>query len=432
MDAEKLGTRRRVPVSQLKPGVYVVALDRAWTQTPFLFHQKLIKNADDIELLKKHGIREVVIDTARGADVDAPEPVSAPVEKAGNLRPSEGTSETTPDHRPAAPSETSFRAFAEELERARTIHDEALAAAQGVYDGVGGGAPVNSPIARKVVTALLESITRSSEANLLLTQMRRFQNNLFTHAVNVCVLCLVVGTHEEFDNELPVLGLGALLHDVGQTRLPRNLLRQTGRYTDAERRIIEQHAELGAQIIEQSGDVPDLVRRIVIEHHERVNGSGYPSRNPGAQISLFSQVVGIIDVYDSMLTGRNRAPVQPIEVLRQLYLQSNVGAFDRDLMERIIRCLGVYPVGSLVELNTGERGIVIAANRSDTLKPTLRMILSRNGILQPNGPVINLAATERGSSERRIVRALDPGKERLNPMVYLKAIRVLPGDANGI
>jgi hypothetical protein len=86
--------------------------------------------------------------------------------------------------------------------------------------------------------------------------------------------------------------------------------------------------------------------------------------------------------------------------------------------------LGVYPVGSLVELNTGERGIVIAANRMDTLKPTLRLILSGNGVPQPNGPVINLASTEPGCAERRIVRALDPGKERLNPMVYLKSAGV--------
>src|SRR4029077_18343024 len=110
--------------------------------------------------------------------------------------------------------------------------------------------------------------------------------------------------------------------------------------------------------------------------------------------------------------GRDQGALQPIEVLRQLYLQSNAGAFDRNLIERIIRCLGVYPTGSVVELNTGERGIVIAANRNDTLRPTLRIISSRNGLALSRGPIISLAETESGSIERRIIRALDPGKER--------------------
>jgi hypothetical protein len=107
-------------------------------------------------------------------------------------------------------------------------------------------------------------------------------------------------------------------------------------------------------------------------------------------------------------------------VLRQLYIQGNSGVFDRGLVERVIRCLGVYPAGSLVELNTGERGIVIAANRNDSLKPTLRIISSRDGLALSNGPIVSLLEADAGSVERRIIRALDPGKERVNPLAYLK------------
>jgi hypothetical protein len=121
-----------------------------------------------------------------------------------------------------------------------------------------------------------------------------------------------------------------------------------------------------------------------------------------------------------MLTGRDQAPLQPVEVLRQLYLQGNAGAFDSELIERVIHCLGVYPIGSLVELNTGERGIVIAINRADALRPDVRIISSRQGLDLPHGPVISLAESDTGSAERRIVRALDPGKERVDLLSYLK------------
>ena len=180
MDTEQSSTRKRVPVSRLKPGIYVVALDRSWFQTRLYFHRRLIKDAEDIELLKKHGIREVVIDTARGADVEAPVP------KPALLWPeSEPIPEATPKTRPASQPDASFQSLAKELHVAGNVHAEALATAQSILDGDGSGSPVNSPAVKKVVTDLLGSITRSPEANLLITQMRRFQNDLFTHAVNV-------------------------------------------------------------------------------------------------------------------------------------------------------------------------------------------------------------------------------------------------------
>jgi HD-GYP domain-containing protein (c-di-GMP phosphodiesterase class II) len=407
--------------------MYVVGLDRSWFRTPFLLHRGWIKSAEEIESLKRHGVREVVIDTTRGVDADPPAPEPAPIKTATSVGDSEAAQKAKPESRPSLLLELAFRPLVKELEAARPIHDEALALAQGILEGVGGGAALNSLVARKVVTGLLGSIVRSPEANLLLAQMRRFQNDLFTHAVNVCVLCLVIGTLDGFDNEVSALGMGALLHDVGETRIPRNLLRKTDAYTDAERRLMEQHPPLGAMILQQSENIPEAAKRIVVEHHERIDGSGYPRGLRGAEISHFSQVVGITDAYDAMLAGRNQPRLQPIEVLRQLYFEANRGAFDRELVERIIRCLGVYPIGSLVELNTGERGIVIAANRADTVKPTLRIIVSRQGLELSNGPIVSLADPDPDSGERRIVRALDPGKERVDLLAYLKLAPAVVG-----
>ena len=126
-----------------------------------------------------------------------------------------------------------------------------------------------------------------------------------------------------------------------------------------------------------------------------------------------------------MLSGRNQVALQPTEVLRQLYLQANTGTVERDLVEKVIRSLGVYPIGSVVELNTGERGVVVATNRAAALKPVVRVIMSRSGLVLFNGPIVGLAdAAPNDAIERRIVGVLDPLKERVDPLVFM---RLAPG-----
>lgn len=393
--------------------MYVVELDRPWIATPFFFHRKQIAGLEEVERFKKHGIREVVIDTQRGVDVETASPAQLEPEAAASLAESQAADRVRAE-------EIALQPLVEELETARAIHDEALSLAKSIFDGATGGLPANYALAKTVVADLLGSVARSPDANLLLVQMRRFDRGLFAHAVNVCVLSLVVATAEDCDLEIPSLGLGALLHDIGETRVPRQLLRNTGKLNDTERRLLEQHPRLGAMLLDQSGAVPESARQIVRQHHERIDGSGYPNQVAGDGLSLGAQIVAIADMYDDMFTGRNQAMLQPVEVLRQLFVQSHAGAIDRSLIERMVRCLGVYPVGSLVELNSGERGIVVAANRADTLRPMVRVVTSHMGNFHARGPILSLNEPGPGGSDRHIVRALDPGRERLDPMLFLK------------
>lgn len=422
MDNSLSNSQKKIPLNEITPGMYVVALDRSWMSTPFIFHRRLITSAADVELLQKHGVREVVIDTARGADVCHPDrrPEVSIREVA--------SSGAVPHSPPVSAAEIAFRPLAAEIPAAQAIHEEALEVAQSIFDGATEGTPVDGKIAKKVVRDLAASIDRSAEANLLLVQMRRFQKDLFSHAVNVCVLTLVVNAIESFEDDVLSLGFGALLHDIGETRIPANLTRKGDGCSDAERRLVEQHPALGAKLLEHIKDIPSLARRIILEHHERIDGSGSPFGKRRLDIALPSQIVAIIDSYDEMLMGRNQQAAAPTEVLRQLFLLSRDGALDHDLIERIIRGLGVYPIGSVVELSTGERAIVVAANRSDRLKPVVRIISSRTGAAQPNGPIVSLAeSTER----RRIVNALDPVKERINPMVFLRVVPITAGGSHG-
>ncbi len=427
MSGAELMTRKRVAIGDLRPGMYVVGLDRSWLQTPFLFHRKLIQRPEEIEKLKKHGIREVEIDTARGSDVSEVadglvSDIAAPVSLDGSADLTNSSNIVAP--LPRAATGSALQPMARELEIAQSIHKEALTVAQKIFEGVGGGSPVDGETVGRVVTSLQDSITRSPEANLLLMQMRRFQKDLFTHAVNVCVLSLVVASIEGLGDDMRTIGLGALLHDIGETRLPLSLLHKTSHFTEAEAHLLKQHPVIGAALLTQSKKIPAPVERIILDHHECIDGSGYPRGARGADLGVDSQLVSLADSYDDMLSGRNQTALQPTEVLRQLYIQANVGAFDRELIEKVIRSLGVYPIGSVVELNTGERAVVISTNRSSALKPTVRIIMSHNGMVQFNGPVITLADRAEDGVERRIIAVVDPIKERIDPMVFL---RIGPG-----
>jgi HD-GYP domain-containing protein (c-di-GMP phosphodiesterase class II) len=428
MDHEDTITKERLAIGDVRPGMYIVGLDRSWLQTPFLFHRKLIQSSEEIDQLKKHGIREVVIDPARGVDIaehrdDSPvkarQVASLLTEDPDPL----AATQAVAVQPPLSAAELAFQPLARELDNARAVREETLTLAQTIFDGVGAGARIDGKIAAQVVTQLQASIARSPEANLLLMQMRRFQKDLFTHSVNVCVLALVVATAENLGDDIATLGMAALLHDVGETRLPRALLRKPTNFTDAEAGLLKQHPALGAALLAQTRGIDPSAQSIVLAHHERIDGSGYPSG--ATDLSLYSQIVALTDSYDDMLTGRNQNALQPTEVLRQLYLQANTRTVERDLVEKVIRSLGVYPIGSVVELNTGERGVVVATNRAAALKPVVRVIMSRSGLVQFNGPIIGLAdAAPKDAIERRIVGVLDPMKERVDPLVFM---RLAPG-----
>lgn len=451
-------TEKRILIEQLQPGMYLMGMDKSWWQTPFFFHRRLIRRPQEITLLKQLGVREVTIDPARGNDVAPPPPDDSRQEAALP----EGAPPPLPDdpreldrealaaylRNPASfphkrdllrfaqhhrvpvndrtPSEeivrlclqrihdipkgeAALRALTAELPTARAVREASLANVQAIFEGVKTGARIDSPVVWKTVRDLLDSILRCHSASLLLLQMRQFDADLFTHAVDVCVVSLVIGKEQGLDQpQLAVLGTGALLHDVGQMRLPHNLVHKPGLYTDRERRLMQAHAQLGAALLSQVEDIAVGSRRIVAEHHERADGSGYPAGLTGAHLSALSQVVGIVDIYDTMLGSRGgRPPLPPTQALKQLYQLGVAGQLDQEWVERIIRSLTVYPVGALIELDTGEWGVVIATSTADTLRPAIKLIRDGAHRSYAEPRVLDLS----DAPGRVILRVVDPARE---------------------
>lgn len=423
--------------------MYVVDMDKSWWQTPFLFHKRVIRTTQEIALLRRYGIRQVSIDPTRGIDVEDPLPpaaskpeverqrdegahgVSYPSEDTQNGPPPTCESQEPPVYAPDPPNNDKphiQHSLSNELPLARAVRTEALAAVQSVFEGVKTGAPIDSPAIKAVVGGLLDSIMRRPEASLMLTQMRQFDADLLAHAVDVCVVSLVVGKEQNLTTtQLKSLGVGALLHDIGKMRLPRNLLHKPQVSSERERALLQEHPTLGAAILARSEDIPEESRRIVVEHHEYADGSGYPAGRTLADLSPLSQVVSIVDAYDAMVSGRAGQPVLcPTYALRQLYQLGKARQFDSTWVERVIRSLGVYPVGTLVELNTGEKGVVIAINSAETLRPTVRLLEDSDHRPYPEAMVIDLAAPGTGETERMIVRALEPPAAKIHLTHYFE------------
>ncbi|RMH33614.1 MAG: HD-GYP domain-containing protein [Nitrospirae bacterium] len=360
--------------------------------------------------------RYLSVSSVPGADSERAKHASESVEQ------SIATMQEKPSPSPAIRREpvTANGVAPEEAEHAKIVFHEIASSVEDVFAGVSAGERINTGEAKRVVSTVIAEILSAPKPLLHHIQMqalRRYDPTLFVHSLNVCVMALIVGHQEGFSHEtLQTLGLGALLHDVGHLRVPRNLLRKKSGYTKQEQKILHKHPELGASLLAQSTELSPESRRIVAEHHERIDGSGYPHGLARQVISPLSQIVSVVDHYDTAINGRRgHIPLPPAHAVRELYKLCQAGAFNRQWVDRLIRVVGIYPVGSLVELNTGERAIVVADNPLARTKPMVTIIADP---VQHAHFLIDLALPN-AKPVREICRILDPVQEGIRIQDYL-------------
>jgi HD-GYP domain-containing protein (c-di-GMP phosphodiesterase class II) len=405
---------KRISIAALKPGMFVVGMDQPWYKTPFLFHKRLVGSDDEINLLRRHGIQEVLIDPGKGLDLEEPavNPPAAPP-------PGDPPKAQTLAHSEAELARARAKA-------ARATYGEAMKALERVLDELENGNPAGVANLKKVVADVLRRIMDhplSMLTQFCVQKMQEFDRTLASHATDVCVLSLIVAQelsavsidHEE-------LGIGALLHDIGYLRLPRNLYRKSRELTGHERSLMQQHPQLASAALPagpSENAVPETIRRIIAEHHESLDGSGFPQGLSGAALSMGGQLVGLVDTYDGLVSWRtDRPPLLPHDAIRQLFILGEKGRFDKSLVEMTIKALGVYPVGSLLKLNTGERAIVVGIHSEHRLKPTVKIITSPLGQPYEKPLIVDLANPGSDQPARTILRALDPRQEQVKTAQY--------------
>lgn len=410
-----MASTKRIPIDQLTVGMFIAGLDQPWYRTPFLLHKWLVSNPDDIVQLKRTGILVVTIDTERGLDVDpaaATEPVAVP----------------PPVESPPSVDEAVVPQQNQQISHAvaaAATYREGMAAVERVFSDLGAGNPPKIPLLKPIVSRLLAQIVAQPEAMLIefcLDKVRRFDATLANHGMDVCVLTLILAVENgSAESDLEALGLGALLHDIGYARLPRNLYRKTTALTDQEQVLMQQHPQLAATVLGNVSSIPDAVFRIIAQHHEYYDGSGYPHHLKQESLSPLAQLVGLADTYDELVSPRHgRPPLLPHDAIRQLFVLGAKGRYEKTLVEVAIKALGVYPLGSLIKLNTNECALVVGLNHEDRLRPRIRVIRGTDGQSQQEPFEVDLQNQPADLPARTILRALDPKQEQVDLLQYLE------------
>ncbi|HEY5604239.1 MAG TPA: DUF3391 domain-containing protein [Gammaproteobacteria bacterium] len=401
----------------LQKGMYVAELDRPWLESPFLFQGFRITNVAELEQLEK--ICEYVFVDPEKSAIPVPANLSAIP-----MRSKVSHTKTSTYIKPVTAFQTSFE---QEYPRAREMYNLTKDNVTNIFGDVRLGRSLDVAEVKYTVTSLVDSIMRHPDALLLLGTLQDKNNQAVSHAVNVCTLSITFGRFLGFTKqELTELGMGALLHDIGETKIPKSILENFSNCSAEDIKTFQDHTTYGAAILHNTKGLPETTIAIARDHHERANGSGYPQSLNVDQLDIFTMIVAIADVYDNVTTGMyGKPPISCTETLKNIYVWRE-DLFDALLVEKFIQCLGIYPVGAVVELNTGEVGIVITNNPETRLFP--KVLLVRDKDKRPIDPprIINLDIfrTEDNKHKYEVTQVIQPDDHGIDLRNYI--LREMP------
>lgn len=395
-----LSRYRQIAVTELEIGMYVSELDRPWLETPFLFQGFVIRSNEELDALRRH-CRVVTVDI-RGEDDEPPaEPVAA--------------------RRPRRPAEA-IRELKAEMKQASGIHRAVFESIENAMGTLRDSGKLELRRLETAVEPMVESVLRNPAAMSCLMRIRRKGGYLYSHSLASSVWAAVLGREIGLDRDaLRAVALGAMLLDVGKTRLPEAILGKPGKLDAAELALVRRHVEYGLDLLKEAGEVDPRVTEMVAHHHERYNGSGYPAGLRGATIPVYGRMAGIVDTYDAMITSRPYASTQSsYGALRQLRALANI-EFQSELVDQFTQAIGMFPTGTLVLLNTGEVAVVTAQSRIRRLRPEIMIILDADKQPLADFRVVNLnriSPTADDPSSLWIESGLEPGAYGVDPAEY--------------
>jgi len=416
-------------VDELRIGMYVTELDRPWRETPFLFQGFEIQSQGDIDTLRKYCQQVTVLDTGNTIATPATRtarPTMPLARTAGNpnfrsLRVEQEVYKIN-NHPSARPVYQDITTLKQEVDKVRNVFIEARLLIQEFLHDAKLGRALDMESARSVVRGMTDSVLRNPDALMCFAQLKRKDEYTAQHGLRVCVLALILGRHLGMPREqLEMLGLGALLHDIGMVRVPDAILAKSGALTPAEFEVLKQHVNWGVEILSGDYQMPSPALEVVRDHHERYDGSGYLHGLRGDQIGDFGMIGAITDHYDAITSDRGyRGAASPHQVLLNMYEWRNT-LFRAEMVEKFIQCLGVYPIGSVVELNSGEVGVVAAINRMQRLKPHVMLVYRSDQRPYEEMPITNLATRQLPDGRPcEIERVLDHHATDIDPAYYLR------------
>ncbi len=357
---------KKIKVEQLRPGVFVHDFNCGWLHHPFLADRIKIKNDRDVEKVVKYGIRELYIDTDKGLDVDAaPTQQEAAEEVQSELEQLSGSAAGGADG----------SSLKDEIARAKKLIAEAKQAIEKLMQDVRLGKRMDLGQAQSTVEKMTDSVFRHKDALTSLLRIKTADEYTYLHSMSVSALCISFAQGIGLDAaQVKQIGIGGLLHDIGKMRVPMEILNKPGALSETEFAIMKNHVKAGEAVLQQYTQLDDGCTCVTSHHHERLDGTGYPQGLKGDQISLFGQMAAIVDIYDALSSERcYKKAMSPTDSLKKIFEWSQ-SYLNRDLVEKFVVHLGIYPIATLVRLESELVGIVAAHGDKALLRPVVRVI----------------------------------------------------------
>ncbi|MCF7501634.1 MULTISPECIES: HD-GYP domain-containing protein [unclassified Pseudoalteromonas] len=350
-----------LPIAELVPGMFVdsVSKQHEHINSVKIKTRGLVRDKSIIQRLVSEGVEELLIDFTQ-SDVALPakyqpKPVEKPKPKKEKKVAEKGIS------------------VEQEFVKASVNYEQHSRKLQVLYSDITSGLKMNMTLLDEVVVDIVSSVFRNHNAMTILTRLRDKHIYNWRHMINTAILVSVFAKYLGYKEQtVKELAMGALLHDIGQAKMPQGVLSKPSQLNDNEMQVVKKHVAQSLGLVKGEKGITPLMLDMIVNHHERLDGSGYPRGITAEKLSRPARIMAIVDVYDAITADRpHQMGEEPISALR--YLLANKQLFDSELVQRFIKCLGVHPVGSIVKLNNERLALVMEGNQDNPIKPKVKI-----------------------------------------------------------